>query len=48
MYGPKWPFLLMYGSHNMKHRFSTGLRVVNGPPRFGVSHDYLYNSLKEF
>ena len=19
MYGPKWPFLLMYGSHNMRH-----------------------------
>ena len=23
MYGPKWPFLLMYGSHDMRHRFST-------------------------
>ena len=21
MYGPKWPFLLMYGSHDMRHRF---------------------------
>ena len=19
MYGPKWPFLLMYGSHDMRH-----------------------------
>ena len=20
MYGPNWPFLLMYGSHNMRHK----------------------------
>ena len=35
MYGPKWPFLLMYGSHDMRH---IGFpRIVNGPPRFGAS-----------
>ena len=22
MYGPKWPFLLMYESHDMRHSFS--------------------------
>ena len=27
MYGPKWPFLLMYGSHNMRH---TGFPRVDG------------------
>ena len=27
MYGPKWPFLLMYGSHNMRH---TGCPRVDG------------------
>ena len=38
MYGPKWPFLLMYGSHDMRH---TGFSRVDwlsmGPPGFGVS-----------
>ena len=27
MYGPKWPFLLMYGSHDMRH---TGIPRVDG------------------
>ena len=27
MYGPKWPFLLMYGSHDMRH---TGIQPVDG------------------
>ena len=27
MYGPKWPFLLMYGSHDMRH---TGFPWVHG------------------
>ena len=27
MYGPKWPFLLMYGSHDMRH---TGFPPVDG------------------
>ena len=39
MYGPKWPFLLMYGSHDMRH---TGFLQVDGLstdlPRFGASH----------
>ena len=30
--------LLMYGSHDMRHKYSAGLRVVNGPPGFGASH----------
>ena len=33
MYGPKWPFLLMYMSHDMRHRYSAGCRVVNETPR---------------
>ena len=37
MYGPKWPFLLMYGSHDMRHRYSAGRRVVNGPLGIGAS-----------
>ena len=28
--GPKWPFLLMYGSHDMRH---TGFLQVNGGQR---------------
>ena len=27
MYGPKWSFLLMYGSHDMRH---TGFLLVDG------------------
>ena len=27
MYGPKWPFVLMYGSHEMRH---TGIPRVDG------------------
>ena len=30
MYGPKWPFLLMYGSHDMRH---TGITQVDGGQR---------------
>ena len=32
MYGPKWPFLLMYGSHDMRQIF---------PPVDGLSTDTL-------
>ena len=42
MYGPRWSFLLMY-SHDMRHRFSMGWRVVNGPPGLGrhyINHAY--------
>ena len=38
MYGLKWPFLLMYGSHDMRH---TGIpqvdRLSTGPPGIGAS-----------
>ena len=38
MYGPKWSFLLIYGSHDMRHGFFRGLTVVNGTPRiWGVT-----------
>ena len=40
MYGPKWPFLLMYESHDMRH---TGIprvdRLSMGPRDFG-RHKY--------
>ena len=39
MYGPKWPFLLMYKSHDMGH---IGILQVDGGQRdtlgFGASH----------
>ena len=31
--GPTWPYLLMYGSHNMRHIGFRRLTVVNGTPR---------------
>ena len=38
MYGPKWPFLLMYGSHDMRHTgFSQVDGLSTGPPGFEVS-----------
>ena len=41
MYGPKLPFLFMYGSHDMRH---IGIPRVDGlstgPPGFGASHYY--------
>ena len=38
MYRPMWPFLLMYGSHDMRHIGFRRLTVVNGPPKIGASH----------
>ena len=37
MYGPTWPFLFMYGSHDMRHTGFRRLTVVNGTPG-GASH----------
>ena len=31
--GPTWPYLLMYGSHDMRHTGFRRLTVVNGTPR---------------
>ena len=46
MYGPKWSFLLMYESHDMRH---TGFLRVDGlstgPPGFGTSHRKSRNGL---
>ena len=42
MYGPTWPFLLMYGSHKMKH---TGFPRVDGlstDPRDLGRHTTIY------
>ena len=37
MYGPTWPFLLTYESHDMRHISFRRLTVVNGYPGFGTS-----------
>ena len=38
MYRPMWPFLLMYGSHDMRHIGFRRLTVVNGTPgNWGVT-----------
>ena len=39
MYGPTWPFLLTYGSHDMRHAGFRRLTVVNGTPGFGASQN---------
>ena len=54
MYGPKWPFLLMYGSHDMRHsgipqvdRSSTDPREM-GHSQLGIKakvNDYLGSSV---
>ena len=38
MYRPMWPFLLMYGSHDLRHTGFRRLTVVNGTPGIRVSH----------
>ena len=38
MYGPTWPFLFTYGSHDMRHTGFRRLTVVNGTPgKWGVT-----------
>ena len=38
MYKPKWPFLLTYGSHDMRLTGFCRLTVVNGTPgKWGVT-----------
>ena len=49
MYGPKWPFLLMYGSQDMRH---TGIpqvdRLSTGPRGLGRhTLDYVERRLME-
>ena len=39
MYGPKWPFLLMYGFRDMRHiGFPQVDGLSTGPPGFRASH----------
>ena len=53
MYGPKWSFLLMYRSHNMRHGYSAGWRWSTRHPGIGASqlgirdkvNDYLGSSV---
>ena len=49
MYGPKWPFLLMYGSHAMRQ---TGFQRVDelstDPQDRGVTIAYTCNFLFQF
>ena len=48
MYGPKWLCLLMYGFHDMRHRFFTGGQIVNGTPGTGASHVFLNRKKKSY
>ena len=36
MYGPTWPFLFTYESHDMRDIGFSRLTVVNGDPEFGA------------
>ena len=40
---PKWPFSLIYESHDMRHRYSAGCRVINRTPEFWGVTESLYN-----
>ena len=47
MYGPVWPFLLMYGSHDMRHTGFRRLTVVNETPEiWGITNSNKINSIK--
>ena len=42
--GPTWPFLLMYGSHDMRHAGFSRLTMVNGTPeKWGVTKTIVIN-----
>ena len=45
MYGPTWPFLLMYGSHDMRHAGFRRLTVVNGSLGFLGHHKFYENGV---
>ena len=45
MYEPMWPFLLMYGSHDMRHTGFRRLTVVNGTPGSLGGHKFLLGGL---
>ena len=40
--GPKWPFLLMYGSHDMRHTGFRKLTSCQQDPRDSGRHSYDY------
>ena len=40
MYEPKWPFLLIYGSHDMRQVFLQVDELSTGPPGFGASQSH--------
>ena len=46
MYGPTWPFLLMYGSHDMRDTGFRRLTVVNRPPGFLGRHKFCENGFR--
>ena len=45
MYALKWPFLLMYRSHNMRHKYSVVDRLSTRYPGIGASHIKYYSTL---
>ena len=49
MYEPMWPFLLTYGSHDMRLTGFRRLTVVNGTPgKWDVTNCFLNNKLQYF
>ena len=43
-----WPFLLIYGSHDMTHTGFRRLTVVNGTPGIGASHSQHQKPFHDF
>ena len=46
--GPKWPFVLMYESHDMRHRFSQVEDGQRDPPKIRASHRLLVTPMELF
>ena len=46
--GPKWPFLLMYGSHNMRHTGFHGLTSYQRDPLDSGRHNNSIEKVIDF
>ena len=46
IYGPTWPFLFTYGSHDMRHTDFRRLTVINGTPGNLGRHNHLIHKGK--
>ena len=46
MYGPTWPFLFTYGSHDMRHTGFRRLTMINGTPGdWGVTKTIVFKKV---